>query len=59
LNQKLSEKRAKAVMQYLVRHGVNQDRLKWIGFGPKHPIASNLTADGRKKNRRVELKPVD
>jgi len=53
---KLSLARAKAVVQYLVRKGVSNRRLKYEGYGKRRPIASNKYASGRKKNRRVEVK---
>ncbi|MFO0762551.1 MAG: OmpA family protein [Byssovorax sp.] len=55
LNEKLSNDRAHAVMNYLVDHGINADRLGFAGYGPKRPIADNATAEGRQKNRRVEF----
>lgn len=55
-NQKLSEQRAAAVKKYLVRKGVNADRITTIGYGDKQPAADNNTNAGRAKNRRVELK---
>jgi outer membrane protein OmpA-like peptidoglycan-associated protein len=55
-NQALSEKRAQAVYDYLVKKGVDQSRIKSEGFGQDQPIADNKTAAGRAKNRRVELK---
>jgi outer membrane protein OmpA-like peptidoglycan-associated protein len=58
LNQRLSEKRALAVMRYLVKQGIDLDRMQSVGYGPNHPIASNDTAKGRKLNRRVELQPL-
>jgi len=54
-NQKLSEQRAKAVMQYLVERGINASRLQAIGYGLTKPVADNKTEEGRAKNRRVEL----
>lgn len=57
-NTKLSEKRAKAVMKYLVEKGVEQDRLSAKGFGFAKPIAPNDTPEGRAENRRVELMPI-
>jgi outer membrane protein OmpA-like peptidoglycan-associated protein len=54
-NQTLSEKRAKAVVDYLVAHGVAKDRLVSKGLGSSVPIDSNTTVAGRKKNRRVEF----
>ncbi|MCB0472788.1 MAG: OmpA family protein [Flavobacteriaceae bacterium] len=55
LNQKLSEARAKAVLDYLISNGVSADRLTSKGFGESNPIASNKTSAGRAKNRRVEI----
>lgn len=55
-NQALSEKRAKAVKQYLLSKGVDEARLASAGHGPDNPVADNKTAAGRAKNRRVELK---
>jgi len=57
-NQRLSGKRAKAVAAYFTAHGVAGGRLSAKGYGPSHPAATNVTADGRAKNRRVELKPL-
>lgn len=55
-NRDLSEKRAAAVVQYLVRqHGIAADRLTPAGVGPLAPVATNATEEGRAKNRRVEL----
>jgi len=55
-NQKLSEARAKAVVDYLVAHGVNQSRLEYKGYGFSQPVASNDTEEGRQQNRRTEFK---
>jgi chemotaxis protein MotB len=54
-NQELSQKRADAVMQYLISQGVRPDLVEARGFGDSDPVASNDTAQGRSKNRRVEL----
>ena len=54
-NAVLSQKRAEAVMQYLISQGVKPDLISARGFGEADPIASNNTAQGRAKNRRVEL----
>jgi chemotaxis protein MotB len=54
-NQELSQKRADAVMAFLVSQGVRQDMVEAKGFGEADPVASNATAAGRAKNRRVEL----
>ncbi len=57
-NQKLSENRAKAVMEHLVKKGIQPERLSSAGYGFSRPIASNDTPEGRARNRRVELTPV-
>ncbi len=54
-NQKLSERRATTVALYLHGRGVAQQRLAAIGHGENNPVASNATAEGRAKNRRVEI----
>lgn len=54
-NQKLSENRAEAVRQYLMKKGVKGDRMKSIGYGETKPIGDNNTPQGREKNRRVEF----
>jgi OmpA-OmpF porin, OOP family len=54
-NQALSEQRARAVVAWLVAHGVPATRLSSRGWGQTQPIADNSTEDGRAKNRRVEL----
>lgn len=54
-NQKLSERRAASVRNYLLGKGVSSDRLVAQGFGETSPAASNKTESGRKQNRRVEL----
>jgi len=57
-NQKLSERRAQAVMDYLVARGIDRSRLVAKGYGEAQPIADNRTADGRGANRRVELRKL-
>lgn len=55
-NQKLSEARARSVVNYLVQKGIRQDRLAAKGFGASKPMADNKTEEGRAMNRRTELK---
>jgi OOP family OmpA-OmpF porin len=57
-NQKLSERRANAVKDYLVSKGIEKNRVYTEGKGLKNPIASNSTAEGRAKNRRTEIEVV-
>ncbi len=57
-NQNLSLKRAVSVGRYLTEQGIDQKRIKCIGYGSEVPIASNLTEEGRATNRRVEFKIV-
>lgn len=52
-NQRLSERRAKAVVEYLTSKGVNSKRLTYKGYGDTQPIATNSTDEGRAANRRV------
>ncbi len=54
-NQGLSERRATAVIDYLVSQGVDRSRLTMVGFGETKPAASNETQKGREMNRRVEV----
>ena len=54
-NLKLSQNRAAAVMSYLEKKGISQDRMIAQGFGDENPIADNATDEGRQKNRRVEF----
>ncbi len=54
-NRKLSQARAEAVRDYLVKQGVEAARLEAKGFGPDRPVASNKTEKGRATNRRVEF----
>jgi outer membrane protein OmpA-like peptidoglycan-associated protein len=59
MNFKLSQDRAKAVVEYLVRKGIDRLRLEYKGYGSLQPIADNATAAGRTKNRRVEFKILE
>jgi outer membrane protein OmpA-like peptidoglycan-associated protein len=55
VNQKLSESRAKSVMNALISKNIDISRLKYKGWGQSKPIADNNTEEGRAKNRRVEI----
>lgn len=55
-NKKLSLRRARAIADILVSHGIAPDRISVIGYGKDNPIDSNDTEEGRAKNRRVEVK---
>lgn len=54
-NKDLSEQRARSVRDYLAQKGVPSDNLEANGYGEENPLAENATAEGRAKNRRVEL----
>lgn len=58
-NQELSERRAKAVLNWLKSHGVDGSRLESKGFGESKPIADNNTPEGKEQNRRVEFLIVE
>ncbi len=58
-NLKLSQSRADAVKMYLVKKGIQNDRLRSVGYGEEFPVADNHSAEGREKNRRVELRRID
>jgi OOP family OmpA-OmpF porin len=55
-NQGLSERRAASVTNYLTQKGIDSKRISTRGYGESKPIADNKTADGRAKNRRVEIR---
>ena len=55
-NQALSERRANSAKDYITKKGVDSSRVSAQGFGETKPIADNKTAEGRAKNRRVEIK---
>lgn len=54
-NDKLSQRRANSVLEYLAAHGVSRDKLSAVGFGSQVPVATNSTEDGRVQNRRAEF----
>ncbi len=57
-NTTLSENRAKAVVDYLIEHGISKDMLTYKGYAFTEPIATNDTDEGRQQNRRVEFKVI-
>lgn len=57
-NKKLSKARAEAVKKYLTEKGIDASRIKTEGFGDSRPTASNKTAEGKQKNRRVEFRII-
>ncbi len=54
-NKKLSEKRARAIADYFVKQGIDEERISWFGHGSAKPMADNTTETGRAKNRRAEF----
>ncbi len=58
-NQKLSEKRAKTVSDYLIEEGIDPERLITVGYGEEKPIADNSTDQGRAFNRRIEFRVLN
>lgn len=59
INAKLSSDRARVVVDFLIKKGIDRTRLAYKGFGAEQPIAENTTEEGRKKNRRVEFKILE
>jgi len=57
-NRALSQRRAQAVMDYLVGKGIDGGRLQAQGFGADQPVASNDTSEGKAQNRRTEVEIV-
>lgn len=58
INKKISEKRAKAVVDYLLGKGIVESRLTYKGYAYLQPVATNDTEEGRQRNRRVEFKII-
>jgi len=54
-NEKLSKKRAEAIMEFLLNNGVKKERIEFEFRGEKKPVKSNKTGEGKKKNRRVDF----
>ncbi len=58
-NQKLSERQAKSVVDYLLSKSVSPERVSWKGYGESQPVAPNSSPEGRAMNRRTELKILE
>ncbi|CAB1214144.1 OmpA family protein [Acinetobacter bouvetii] len=58
-NKALSQKRAQAIVDYLVKQGVDPAQLQAVGFGQEQPVADNATAEGQFKNRRIEFEVLN
>ncbi len=58
-NYTLSERRAQTVREYLIRYGVDENRINAVGYGESQPIGDNSTPEGRAENRRVELRILE
>ena len=58
-NQWLSEQRALAALRYMVKKGVEKERLSAAGFGESQPVADGKTLEGRRQNRRVEFELIE
>ncbi|MBK9994381.1 MAG: OmpA family protein [Saprospiraceae bacterium] len=58
MNQRLSEKRAKACADYLISKGISSSRMVTVGYGETRPIGDNATPAGRQENRRTEFVPI-
>lgn len=59
VNKKISDERANAAKNQLVKLGIDQKRLEAEGYGPEHPVASNGTAEGRAQNRRIDIRVTE
>jgi outer membrane protein OmpA-like peptidoglycan-associated protein/tetratricopeptide (TPR) repeat protein len=57
-NMRLSNLRAKSVVDYLVKAGIDPERLSYIGYGLTKPVATNVTVEGRRMNRRTEIRII-
>src|SRR6185436_2636305 len=55
-NQKLSQQRAEAIREYLIKKGIKGSRIAAKGYGSTDPVADNLTYEGRQQNRRTEVR---
>ena len=58
-NTELSIQRAKSVKEWLISQGIDPARMETIGYGESRPVDTNLTPEGRAKNRRIEIRRLD
>ena len=58
-NMNLSERRAKAVMDYLLANSISLNRLSYKGYGESSPVSDNSSTQGRARNRRIEIVVVE
>lgn len=58
-NRQLSLERAEAVKRFLIDKGIDEDRMKTVGYGSERPAATNATEEGRLQNRRIEVKRIE
>jgi hypothetical protein len=58
-NQELSRRRAQAIANWFMGHGIHNSRLKAVGYGSLRPIADNSTLQGRQRNRRIEIVRIE
>ena len=58
-NRELSKERVLAVVGYMVANGIDPARMRPIGYGESRPVAANATAEGREKNRRIEIEVLE
>ncbi len=58
INMKLSQDRADAVRNYLIRKGISAERVTAKGYGDTEPVADNSTDEGKAKNRRTEVRII-
>lgn len=59
INQRISEQRARSVVEFLIERGIDRDRLTYKGYGFDKPIATNDTPEGRQLNRRTEFEIIE
>lgn len=57
-NYRLSEKRAKSVLKYIMGQGISDQRLKYNAYGEKYPLSNNATDEGKQRNRRAEIQVI-